>query len=737
MNVKDKANVGATAYDESQAKTYAEAKAKAYTEAKDKGYTEAQANAYAKAQVDAYAEAKARSYADAKAKGYANAQAKAYAEAKAKGYAKATAKSLATHLYDLAVDCLRLTMYFFHPIQQCAQQVYHSALPLSPTSSQLRKYCLQSVIDNQLSHMTAFSGAPDAWGLLLRTIDVRPKQLTCVSTSIQKIITACEDIVNIYDAVTFVLQQSLCTPETVAKIQDSPDGSTLFFAHSSSVTIWDVQTGGLIHTFTTPPRINDIAVSTTGVHLACGSSDGSIVSWNIHTKEGSYFGNGQPVVTICWLSPVELAVVTQNSIYVGNATTSHTSNTLSIPGHIWGMVYLGGSELLVGTSPPGTGGNQKLCSLEIISYQHPSVNRGRQSKTHLNLGQLTHQRVLQGGHPPMHLGQLTCPTRAGNEIVCITPPSGVQLFDTKSHTWANNPTLLDAATSVAVSLNRNLVVQDKNFIQIFSIDALRSDEAHNDIHPSHVYPLGENHIICIIQPNRHLALLNLATLRELHPNNNTSTLVTLLTDQSPPPHAPPVCRLVTEFGISVVMQAWVSHTPLPEWVESAEEDAPLSGLSPECTRIVTLYNSPRRELRVKDAKDGIILANLPLEDVNLGMGEVYNLAFGSETRFYLKMDGPGGHTQIPHDIIASPSGNYSHTITKGEPELLSEPRVTPPYSLDVNCEWVVDAESRKICWVSPGNIRRGSGGHFWAGLSLVMVGDDGVVRKLSFKEPDC
>jgi len=26
--------------------------------------------------------------------------------------------------------------------------------------------------------------------------------------------------------------------------------------------------------------------------------------------------------------------------------------------------------------------------------------------------------------------------------------------------------------------------------------------------------------------------------------------------------------------------------------------------------------------------------------------------------------------------------------------------------------------------------------HFWAGSSLAIVGDDGVVRKLSFKEPD-
>jgi hypothetical protein len=186
------------------------------------------------------------------------------------------------------------------------------------------------------------------------------------------------------------------------------------------------------------------------------------------------------------------------------------------------------------------------------------------------------------------------------------------------------------------------------------------------------------------------------------------------------------------------MQAWRSGTPLPEWAEAADEDLPLSGLSPDCTRIVTFYGSPRWELRVKDAKDGTILANLPLGDGGLetGMGEVYDVTFNSTTRFHLKIDGPGRHVQIPYDVVPSPSGSHSHTITKAEPVPLSKPRAIPPYKLDGNCEWVVDAKSRKICWVSPGNVRRGNGGHFWAGLSLVMVGDDGVVRKLSFREPD-
>jgi hypothetical protein len=229
----------------------------------------------------------------------------------------------------------------------------------------------------------------------------------------------------------------------------------------------------------------------------------------------------------------------------------------------------------------------------------------------------------------------------------------------------------------------------------------------------------------------------LETLGQLHPSDdNASSLRSSFTNQSTFARASSGRGLVAKFGVSMVIQAWKSGFPFPEWAEAADEDAPLSGWSPKCTRVVTVYWSPRRQLHLKDAQDGTTLAYLSLD---LGTGKVYDVTFESETRFYLKIEGPGRHIQIPHDIIPSPSGPHSHTITKGEPVPLPllEPRATPPYTLDANCEWVVDAESRKICWISPGNVRRGDGGHFWAGLSLVMVGDDGVVRKLTFKAPDC
>ena len=629
-----------------------------------------------------------------------------------------------TTLLDLATDCLRLSMHFFHPIQQCALQVYHTALPLSPISSRLYNSCLQIVTDNHLSRVAFFLGAPHTWGFLLRTIDVRPRQLTCIATFAQSIIATCEGIVDIYDAVTFVLRQSLRAPEAVIKIQGSSDGSILFFAHSHSVTMWDVQTGGLTHTFTTQSKITDIAVSTMGDRIAYGLSDNSVAFWNTKTKEESKsFGIGQPVVTICWLSSQELVVATQSSIYTWDIITGETSKT-STSGRVWGVLSPADRHgLVVGTSQPD-GVGQELCSLEAMERQEG------------NLWRFPREEVVLGWQPRMCLGLgLLRPVLVGEEIVCITPPSGVQSFNTKSCEWTDNPPLLDAATSVAVSLNRNIVAQTKDSIQIFSADVLRNDSIRNYGRPSHVYPLGERHIVCL-QQTRCLTLLELETLRKLDPTDDTLQLESLPTNQSSQARALFSQGLVAEFGISVVMRAWRSHTPVLEWMDAADEDLPLSGLSPDCTRIVTFYGSPRWELRVKDTKHGTIFAKLPLERRDLRMGEVYDVMFDSETRFHLKIDGPERRVQIPHDIIPSPSGPYSHTITKGRPVPLSKSREIPPYALDANCEWVVDAKSRKICWISPGNVRRGNGGHFWAGLSLVMVGDDGVVRKLSFREPD-
>ena len=132
----------------------------------------------------------------------------------------------------------------------------------------------------------------------------------------------------VYNAVTGILQQSLSPLETVKKIQASPDGSTLFFEHSLSIAMWNVQTGGLVYTFTVQSEVNDVLLSETGDYIACIFHD-SVILWNTRNKQGGKgFKNNEPVMAICWASPQKLVVATQNSICTHSVATGETLDSL-------------------------------------------------------------------------------------------------------------------------------------------------------------------------------------------------------------------------------------------------------------------------------------------------------------------------------------------------------------------------------------------------------------------------
>lgn len=72
---------------------------------------------------------------------------------------------------------------------------------------------------------------------------------TIGDTSTARIAAARDDgTVGIYDSITGVLRLSLSPPQSIQMITGSPDGSILFCTHreSPSITLWDMQTGGLV-----------------------------------------------------------------------------------------------------------------------------------------------------------------------------------------------------------------------------------------------------------------------------------------------------------------------------------------------------------------------------------------------------------------------------------------------------------------------------------------------------------
>ena len=104
-----------------------------------------------------------------------------------------------------------------------------------------------------------------------------------------------DGMVDIYDSVAGVPRLSLSSPHPIKTMTGSPDGCTLFRTHrdTPSITSWDIQTGGRIHTFVLKSKINNTAISLNGRFLACGLSDGSVKFWDITSRmEGTASESG-------------------------------------------------------------------------------------------------------------------------------------------------------------------------------------------------------------------------------------------------------------------------------------------------------------------------------------------------------------------------------------------------------------------------------------------------------------
>ena len=127
-----------------------------------------------------------------------------------------------------------------------------------------------------------------------------------------------------------------------------------------------------------------------------------------------------------------------------------------------------------------------------------------------------------------------------------------------------------------------------------------------------------------------------------------------------------------------------------------------------------------------------------------------DIAFISETEFYTE-DRHTRESSAPSSDESKDEVHYKDCYVRKhfsiEPiqcptgiRALSEEKVLPSphlalYELDEDLEWVVNTKSRRVCWLPPGYVSGIEGGHFFVGSSIVMAGQDGIVRKLTFGEP--
>ena len=625
-----------------------------------------------------------------------------------------------------------------------------------------------------------------------------------MTTFSHRIAAASDDgTVGVYDSVTGALRLSLSPPDPVRTIKGSPDGSMLFCAHQGpSITVWDIQTGGLIHTFVLETQARDIAVSLTGRYLAFGLSSGTVKVWEIasnmevatfesdsplthlevaalrsgsslaysevatsesdsplfqseavalangsslthwevttlgsssslthsevatfegdssltHSEAATFesdsplshlevaaFESGSPLTYFCWLEPGEQLVIANGaSVRIRDVISGEVVRSFTINGSAYGVVFA-----------------QRLNKFAILAAsEFENTVTIVDSRTGTSFTDATPQRLSC-----FAFSQIT------TELVCGTNDSGLQLFNISLREWRQ---FHHPATTTSVSaLSSGFIVANVpgSGIQFLSTDEVHTPPQQLTISVLAVHALDQDDIIAVIPNSRdRTTLLELATM---------SSLLTIPTQtRATPTRRPPIlCASVThriavccyQHGRQVArLELWRPGDEAPAWICKIGGVPRLVGrISPSGSRLVALDDDGSRTyVWMWDTENGSC-------KVAKSVGRHWpkhplEIKFESEDQFYSQHEG----CRIPF-TISSPSAN-TYSIAHHE-QVPSPKQPQRYYSVDEAREWVVRSSSR-ICWIPPGYIGSDEHSYCWIGNTLVMAGQDGVLRKLAFRE---
>ena len=183
-----------------------------------------------------------------------------------------------------ANDSQRILLDNFDTIYNSPSHLYHSALPLSPSSSWLSE-CYSSELSLEVR---VVRGLPAGWGMCYRTVllDDHPWTLSYWNNTIA-VWSVHRDII-ILDAITG--SQTTVLPghaDAVRSLTFSSDGISLVSgSHDRTVKLWDVQTGGVVKTFYGHTNIIwSVSISADHTTIASGSEDKTLRLWNIEMGE--------------------------------------------------------------------------------------------------------------------------------------------------------------------------------------------------------------------------------------------------------------------------------------------------------------------------------------------------------------------------------------------------------------------------------------------------------------------
>ena len=133
---------------------------------------------------------------------------------------------------------------FFEPINVSAAHIYHSALELSPLSSIVRRFYYRQR-HSRLPRVVV--GTPDAWNESVHLPGLSYYSSSTWSPCGRFIAARTRETVEIRDPLSSELLSTLPKSDVhhTGGLAYSPDGRSLASLSDTSLTIWDIQTGGV------------------------------------------------------------------------------------------------------------------------------------------------------------------------------------------------------------------------------------------------------------------------------------------------------------------------------------------------------------------------------------------------------------------------------------------------------------------------------------------------------------
>jgi len=272
-------------------------------------------------------------------------------------------------------DSQQFLLEHFDTICDSPFHTYHSALPLSPSSSWLRKcYSMElSQVFRIVKGLAVEQGACSRTVLL----DKFPKGLSYGNNTVAVGLHS-GDII-ILDAITGS-QSAILSEHTnwVRSLAFSPGGASLVSgSDDTSVKLWDMQTGGVIKTFYGHTGwVNSVSISSDCTRIASGSDHGTIYLWDIQTGECRHVIKQQGSVDYVGFSPTDLG----HFISISN----HKVQQWDISGQQIGPTYDGSH---IAFSPDST--QFALCNWKVVTVQN-SDSREVVAKFHVADGYVKH-----------------------------------------------------------------------------------------------------------------------------------------------------------------------------------------------------------------------------------------------------------------------------------------------------------------------------------------------------------